>query len=605
MLSTTTVADCRNPERVPKSLLRWVLSCTLFFALLCAAGIVLVTLFGSIRFLRPGPGFDYWDAGMPFLKAAIDGPFQWHLLWEMYGGAYSLVFDRCMFWLEWWITDFRNTFTLAAEWLSLFGTGAVTMWAVWQDRHLDYQSRYLCLLLVLLACGSGQHMNNLSYTFNMPSLASVTFCLLFIVGVFHAATSNKKSVQVRNVVMAGLSAVLLATCIFSLPALLATWCALALGLRLRWKVSMLVAGLIVAATLIYSSGMPTPAIFKLHLVWSDEPHIEGAVTVWQLVSAMVLFFLQYAGAPLAEYSLTVAGWFSLVVMLGLSFFAWQQLRSAGKLQPLSLLVWLILGYAVYLLTLDFCTALGRVGSDTVVAPRYRSYITPYLMFAGIAAVYALQTCKDVWRTAGSICLIVLAFVVVLPAHHRLLNQFSKEYDDYVTPFVAMTLGLTHSDVVHQSRWGIWWAADNRQMLEYRDFLRDHGKAIYAEPYFLQVGQSVVLPTNVAADDKLDSIIERLPGGGYQWKSTTATCDSDGRIALVNEQGVIVGAGLVSRALPSKDWRVNFEVFRPLCSKSHPASWIAYLPVATRVGEMISAVSFDGGKPVLLARAAMP
>jgi hypothetical protein len=241
----------------------------------------------------------------------------------------------------------------------------------------------------------------------------------------------------------------------------------------------------------------------------------------------------------------------------------------------------------------------------MTAPRYRSYVMPFLMFAGIAAVYALQRCKSWWRTFGSAVLLLLVFAVVLPAHHRLLNQFSKEYDSYVTPFVAMSLGITHSDVVHQARWGIWWAADNQQMLEYRDFLRDHRKAIYAEPYFRQVGQTVQMPKKFTEDSQYPAVIERLPGGGYQWKSTTEVCDADGRIALVNQQGVIVGAGLVSRALPDNNWRVNLDVFLPLCSKKHPVSWIGFLPVNVKSGEVFSAVVFDDGKPVTLAHASMP
>ena len=585
----------------PEHWLRVVLA----LALVLAAIIFLAALLGSMRFLRPGPGFDYWDAAMPFLKSAIDGPWHWPLLWEMYGGAYSLLFDRCMFWLEWWITDFRNSFTLAAEWLSLFSTAAVAMWAVWKDRYFDNHSRALCVLLVLLACGSGQHMNNLSYTFNMPSLASVTFCLLFIVGVFHAATSPEKSVQWRNVAVAGVSAVLLASCIFSLPALLATWCALALGLRLRLSISVLVAGIIIAVTLMYSSGMPTPLLFKLHYTWSDEPHIEGAVTVWQLVSAMVQFLFQYTGAPLAEYSLSVAGWFSVFVLLGLLCFAWQQLRKTHNARSLSLLVWLILGYAVYLLTLDFCTALGRVGSDAVIAPRYRSYIMPYLMFAGIAAVYYIQKWKGWPRTIASVCLMLVAFLTVLPAHNRLLNQFSKEYDDYVTPFVAMSVGLSHTDVVHQSRWGIWWAADNKQMLGSRDFLYQHRKGIYAEPYFSQLGQTVSLPAVTSASLAAPVAMEHLPGGGYQWKGNTEVCGADGRVALVNNQGVIVGAGLVSRELPSKNWRVNVEVFQPICKKGRSVNWTAFLPVETQPGAVLKAVVFDGNTPTVLAQATVP
>ncbi|HQQ63026.1 MAG TPA: hypothetical protein PLF22_05575 [Pseudomonadales bacterium] len=584
-----------KPERYLKGLL--------LLALVMATGVFLATLSGSIRFLRPGPGFDYWTGAMPFLKSAVDGPFQWPLLWEMYGGAYSMVLGRLMFLAEWYLGNFRNYWMLGSEWLALIATGAIALRAVWQETNLDTASRYLCVVLVILACGSGQHMNNLSYTFNAPSTGSVVYCLLFIVGVYQSVTHTEKSFQVRGVLLSTVSAVLLAASIFSLPSLFATWCALALAFRLHRRNSLLVAALITAATLLYASQMPPVGVLKTHFTLGIGPQAPGDVTVWTLFYYIGLFVLQYVGAPAAEYSMWIDTLFGAVCVAGLLCFLWKKILVDE--QPASLLVWLVLGYTAYLLSLALCTAIGRVGSDAMIAPRYRSYVMPLLMFAGIAAVYVLQNCKTWWRTAGSACLIVIAFAVVLPAHNRLLQQFSKEYDDYVTPFVAMSLGITHSDVVHQARWGVWWAADNKQMLEYRDFLRDHRKAIYAEPYFRQVGQSLSLPVAAPDDTRLPSVIERLPGGGYQWKSTTETCDADGRIALVNEQGLVVGAGLVSRAMPDKDWRVNYEVFLPLCQKNYPAAWIAYLPVGTRAGEKVTAVAFDGGKPVVLARAVMP
>lgn len=584
---------------------RWA-SYMLRVAIVCALLVAASAFIASIRYLRPGPGFDYWAGAMPFLQSAIDGPWLWGKLWEVYGGAYIMVVGRLLYLLEWIVGDFRNYWMLAFCWLSLASTAAITLWVVWKDEYLDSQSRLLCVLLVLLACFSGQHMNNLSYTFNAPSPASVSFCLLFIVAVFQGHESQNRSVQLRYGLLAVLVAILLALSIFSLPALLATWVAMALGLRMNWRLNAAVTTILIIATLGYVSVMPPVQLLQYHFYFGSEPDVAGAISFWLLLEAIALFVLQYIAAPFSEYSLTLTTVAGALILFGMLLFSWKHLSSFRSTRP-SLLIWLIVAYAVYLLALAFCTSLGRLGAaDLMVSPRYRSYVTPFLMLSGIAAVYEIQFFQRGIRNFFTGCIVVLAFAIVLPAHNRLIGQFSKEYDTYVTPFVAMSVGLTHIDVVHQSYWGVWWDADNKQMLGYKDFLHDHGKGIYAEPYYRQIGQRITLPdtANAVLVNETASV-ELLPGGGYQWKGRTDQCGTDGRIALVNAQGDIVGAGLISRELPDKNWRINYEVFLPYCRANHLASWTGFLPQSAKVGDVFTAVTFIQGEPIVLEKAVMP
>ncbi len=543
---------------------------------------------------------------MPFLQAAIEGPWSWPLLWQITAGAHCLVVPRLLFLLEWQLDDFRNYMMLATAWLLLLGSGVIILRAVWQEKTLDAHSRGLCVFLVFMALGSAQHMNNLAYSFNIQWTLSLFLSLLLIHLVVTAARDGAAASAWR-VVSAIVVAVLLVFSNFTLPALLACMLVLLSGLRVRRLFTFAILSGVVIAGFCYIRMLPVAKDVS-HL-WSVLISGEGSVTGFlSVLQALLHFSLLYMGAPLAELHKSAAVVLASIALLFCGYVFWERRLKGGHLVFEGVLFWLAIGYAAFAFGMAFSTAIGRiVAFDLAFSPRFRTTIMPFLMLVAMLWVCRMQVWSGLARVAGSFVLVILTLIVVLPGHARLLHQFSDEYDQYVTPNIALAVGLTHVDVVHQARVGAFWKTDNEQMLRYRDFLRNYRRAVYATPFFGQLGNKLDVPEKLAQgfSQNVSANVEALPGGGYRWRGYTDQCGSDGRVAVLDANGVVMGSGTVARKLPDDSWRAIYRVLLPLCQSGKPVLWTAFLPANAQSAEKVSAVTFSDNGPVLLAETVLP
>jgi hypothetical protein len=576
----------------------------LYLATACACLVVASAIAGSIRYLRPGPGFDFWGAGMPFLNAAIEGPWSWAMLWEMSAGAHRLVVPRILFWIEWWVGDFQNYLLLAFAWSALAGSALLVLRIVWQDRCLDQHSRWLCLVLVLLGFGSAQHMNNLAYAFNMQWTFGLLFSLLFIAGVIRAKISEGSGVRLLSILQVFLSAFILTFTTFSLPILLFVWVFMAWGLRIRWFFSVPVSAAIVFFSFEYVSYLPI--INDIKVIYSDGNPQSRYISFLEIAAYLSYFTLRYLGSPAYEVFQNLEVVLSFIVLIFLTRLCWSARISKDRLLESRPLFWLILGFSVFVFFMAIATGVGRLTDPgAAVSPRFRTFSMPFLTLSSIAVVCFIQGWNVVRRSVASFLLIVVFAGVVLPGHFRLLYMFSDEYDSYVTPVIAMAVGLSDKNVVHEARIGLWWGDDNVRMMKYRELLYSHRKGIYASPYFGQLGNSIEFSGNILAAVPESHAVKALPGGGFQWDGVTGRCGGDGRVALVNQEGVIVGAGRVSRALPDAGWKSIYRVFLPLCHGGEAVSWRAFLPATVKSGETFIAVTVDNDGEAFVASTVVP
>lgn len=553
------------------------------------------TLIASVHYLRPGPGFDFWGNAMPFLQAAVDGPWSWFLFWEVGGSGHSLVVPRLLFLAEWHWGGFRNLGLLAVAWLALLGSGLLILRVVWRDARLDTGSRLLSVFLVLLLLGSGHHMNNLAYSFNMQ----------WTVGLFLALSCITAVIQVRDsdrpcgwVWIAVLTAVLLVFTTFSLPALLMAWLMLAWCLRIRRSVCLGVAALLLIALLVYAWHMPWLHGIQWHGTDTGSP---GLSDLWHLLlPAIGLFILVYLGSPVSEYSLWAG---ACLAVMALAYLGLQVIRSrASSLSSREqALLWLAAGYGAFALGMAASTALGRVVFfDLAYSPRFRTLVLPFLLLILLVLVARMQHWPGQLRGLASIMLVTVVTGLVVPGHIGQIKEFSNEYDLFMPPHVAMAVGLSDPAVVHESVRPANWPEDNARMMQYRDFLRDHRRGIFATPLFAQLGTSLTLPVSQLVEQPEAAV--SLPGGGYRWQGVTEHCGSDGRVAIVDQIGTVVGSGFVYRGRSEDSLQMMYRVFLPLCRLGYPRHWQAFLTKSVAPGESVTAVVFDRGAVMPIARA---
>jgi len=557
---------------------------------LISAWILASTVAGSLNYVRPGPSFDFWGSAMPLLYGATEGPWQWRLLWELSGDAHHLLIPRILFLLEWYLGDFRNSWLLGFSWTALFLSAVILARAVWSDHHFDSTTRTISLILIVLGLGSAHHMNSLAYTFNQQWTSGLLLTLIWIQGVIRATYAPNIKSRWLHIGIALTAAALLAATTFSVPAILFSWVVMSLVLPMQRRTAISTTLILLLITLAYLNTLPvTSTLGKI----SVENPLLLAATALVVVPVSTLRFL---GSPATEYSLAAG---LLLATIALSLFAVTFFRARCQPQKHSFqLLAISLGSFVIMMALS--TAIGRMDPAQAISPRFRTYVMPFLVCAAILAASKVQSFAPIWRTIFRCVIVAIAFLVVIPGHCRLLFKYSDEYDRYVPPFIALATGLTNEDAVYQALIRKFRAEDNRQMLGHRDFLERHDKGIFATPFYQQLGTRV--DTFTANLSHESGKLIPLNDGAYRWTGTTEHCDRIGRVAVIDETGLVVGAGMVHRTLYDPSWRVLYQVFLPYCRNGHPARWTAYLPPHTASSKLFQAVVFDDlGKGEIIAR----
>lgn len=561
------------------------------------------TLYASIRYLRPGPVLDFWGA-LPFLRAVSEGPWSWALFWEITSGAHRLVIPRLFFWLDFSWGSLRQGWLLALAWLALAGSAGIVLYWVWRALR-DAQARWLAVFLVVFGLGSAHQLLNLIFTFNLQWTWSVLFALLSITALIKAdGIREQGSVPIFWYLLAVMLSVALVFTTFSLPSLLMVW--IALSWFLGWPRRVIVIGAVVLFlfALWYLSTMPWLNDF-FHLLDREGAKYPGMQQQLHFYGKIVInlcfFVLVYLGSPLSEHSLwlgSLLGAVSLVWLLSVA----HVFPQASTHPSVRALLCLCLAYAGFVLGMALSTALGRGVIDVAFNPRFRTVVMPFLVMAGLMLVVVSQYWSKTARFMTSVLLLALSLAVVLPGHVRQIHEFSGEYDHYMRPMLAMAAGLEDPAVVHESLWPMWWQSNNDLMMPHRDFMRDRGVGIFGTLFYRQMN------TEIAVAEKLHvahETIKSLPGGGYLWQGHTDRCGRDGRVAVVDMQGRVLGTGMVMRALPNRDWRVLYQLFQPLCRPGHPRAWTAYLSADAQPNAEVMAVVFEAGKPLGVGTASVP
>lgn len=561
---------------------------------IAAAWVFASTLAGSLHYVRPGPSFDFWGSAMPLLRGAAEGPWEWQLLWERVGDAHHLLIPRILFLLEWYLGDFRNEVLLGFSWVALFLSAVILARAVWSDHDMDATTRATSLVFIVLGLGSAHHMNNLAYTFNQQWTSGLLLTLIWIQGIIRCTYAKNFWNCLMHVGITVTAGFLLAATTFSIPAILFSWIVMSMILPMRRTIAIGIALMLLLITMVYLNTLPMAA--NLGKTGVASPLVIAA-TVLVVIPLSTLRFL---GSPVAEYSLGAG---ILLAVIALYMFTTTFLHARRtpqqKLFPL-----LAIGLASVVIMMAVSTAIGRADPAQAISPRFRTYVMPFLVCAAILAAGKVQFFTPVWRTIFRGALVAIAFLVVIPGHCRLLFKYSDEYDRYVPPFIALATGLTDEDAVYQALMRKFRAEDNRQMLGHRDFLQHHQKGIYATSFYRQIGSVVTTDTGLAADAATKLVA--LNDGAYRWEGTTDHCDREGRVAVADETGRVVGAGMVHRGLPDKSWRVLYQVFLPYCRSHHRTRWTAYLPPDTARGATFHALVFDQrGQADSVARIQIP
>lgn len=555
------------------------------------AGWVLAsTLVGSIHYLRPGPGFDFWTGAMPFLQSAIDGPWQWSMLWYEYAGAHRLLVSRLLFLIEWICGDFRNYWLLGFSWGALLASAWIIGDAVCREKKFDATARWVCLLLITFGLGSAHHLNVLVYSFNQQWTSGLLLSLLGIKAVLGSCTATNQLKRFGFITMALFAAVLLALTTFSLPAIILTWLVLCWMLQIRMRITVTISALLILGFVAYIS---TLSLMET-LSGSDIAIDNYALFFIQAIFFLTLSSLRYLSSPVAEYSLAAGITLAASALLMIVIAAKKHKRDS-TINPLIVLA---VAYAVFAAGMAFTTAIGRLEPHHAINPRFRPFVLPFLVFAGILFVYQIQQYKSGLRLTLAAALITLTLLVIIPGHFRQLVKFSDEYDLYLPGPIALASGLTDTSVVHESRFAKFQIVDNQQMLAYRDFLQQKQRGIFATDFYRQLGSKIDLQKTVPVLP--GGHLSAVNGGGYKWQGTTDLCGADGRVAVTDTNGNIIGSGMVNRKLQRGGWTLIYEVFLPYCRKDHPVAWVAYAP-AGQVMPFYAAV-FVEGTPRLIARA---
>jgi hypothetical protein len=567
----------------------------LYLVTLIAGWVLVSTLVGSIHYLRPGPGFDYWVGALPMLQSAFDGPWQWSMLWYEHAGAHRLLVPRLLFLLEWLCGDFRNQWLLGFSWAALLGSAWIMARAVWAEKIFDATARWICLLLITLGLGSAHHLNVMVYSFNQQWTTGLLLCLLSIKAVIDCCSCTDRRQRIVLIAIALLTSTLLALTTFSLPAILLVWLALCWMLRIRWQITVAISALLILACIAYISTLSLMATLTDNKVAIENP----ALFFIQAVFILIVSSLRYLGSPLAEYSLAAGITLAASALLVFAI-AIKKYKHSADINPLLALA---VAYAAFAVGMAFSTAIGRLEPHHAINPRFRAFILPFLVFAGILFMYQIQQYKTGLRLTLATTLIALALLVIVPGHFRQLLKFSDEYDLYLPGSIALATGLTDKSVVHESRFAKFQVVDNQQILSYRDFLKKHRRGIYATPFYQQIGTRVRLENNTTAI--ASGQLSAIHGGGYVWKGTTEVCGADGRVAVADADGNIIGSGMVNRKLKDSGWKIIYEVFLPYCRSGNPVPWLAYVPAnipATADHDLsLYALVFVQNSPRLIAR----
>jgi len=564
-------------------------------AILCLAGIAAAwtlasTVAGSLHYVRPGPSFDFWDSAMPFLRAATDGPWEW----ERSGDAHHLLIPRMLFLLEWYLGDFRNYVLLGFSWGALFISGAILARAVWSDHDLDSITRSISLVLIVLGLGSAHHMNNLAYTFNQQWTSGLLLTLIWIQGIIQWAYAKTTRNRLMHAGVASSAGFLLAATTFSIPAILFSWMVMSMVLPIRRSTAISITLILLLITAVYLGTLPQAAHFgKINAA-------NPLIIIATILVAIPLSTLRFLGSPVTEYSLGAG---ILLAIIALVFFTVTFFHARREPQKKSFPL-LAIGLASFVIMMAISTAIGRADPAQAISPRFRTYVMPFLVCAAILATHKVQSFTPIWRIIFRCAIVTIAFLVVVPGHCRLLFKYSDEYDRYVPPFIALATGLTDEDAVYQALIRKFRTEDNRQMLRHRDLLKRHHKGIYATSFYQQIGNIATIDTGFSTDAV--SKLVALNDSAYRWEGTTDRCDREGRVAIVDESGLIVGAGMVHRGLPDQGWRVFYRVFLPYCRSGHRTRWTAYLPPHTANNTLFQAVVFnDLGEGEMIARIHTP
>lgn len=573
-----------------------VLNIFLCVSSLIAGWLFTTTLVASVHYLRPGPGFDYWTGAMPFLRAAIDGPWQWPLLWEYYAGAHRLLLSRVLFLVEWLVSDFRGYCLLAFSWLALLASAVIMAKAVWAEKAFDKTSRWLCLLLIIFGLGSAHHLNNLVYTFNQQWTSGLLLVLLAIKGVMACQRENTRRKAIAYAALALLCTFLLAMTTFSILAIIVTWLALCWLLALRWPITVGVFVCLLLAFIATVASLPLLDALASNGIGSDNLPL----FILQALLYLTLNSLRYLGSPLTEYSQPAGVTLAFAALLLLVVVAVQHKRQ-HLVNPL---VVLATAYAVFVTGMALSTAVGRLEPHHAINPRFRTFIVPFLVFAGIVCVYQIQNYKPTLRVALSTVLLAAALLVIVPGHLRQMFKFSEEYDLYLPGSIALASGFSDVSVVHESRFAMFQKVDNVQMLKYRDFMQHHQRGIFASDFYQQIGKHVDL--GKLSTTNSDTTVTAIKGGGYLWQGTTEQCGADGRVAVADTSGTVIASGMVNRKLTASGWQQLYEVFLPYCRAGHAAAWRAYIPpTASNSNAPFYALVFVKQMPQMLARTELP
>jgi hypothetical protein len=563
-------------------------------ACVLAALVLVSTVVGSFRYVRVGPEVDYWGAAMPFLQAAVEGPWSWSLLWQISSGAHCLALPRLIFLSEWYVDDFRNIGTLCISWLLLLGSAGIVLRAVWAESELDWLSRVLCVFLVVMGFGSAQHMNNLAYSFNiqwpLDLFLSLLFIYLLVANRIFQATFEKFLCRVVTIVLV---AVLLSISGFTLPALFVCLATILVGLKNQRIHSVLILICAAVVTIAYILFLPFVQNM-LHQLLGKSSDISNNIKVTDIFFSVLQFSFLYLVSPISEMSRQLGLLLSIVILL----FCCLQFIYRRRGNDRSILFWLVMGYAAFAVGMAVSTAIGRgIMPDLAFNPRYRTIAVPYLALVAILLVCCMQKWNATARVLCSLMLIVITMLTVIPGHIRLLKQFSGEYDQYSIPVISIAVGL-EPRAKRQINISAFGEVDWDLISRARAFLRQHRRGIYATPLFTQLGERVKLPNQQSVGSTRE--LRALPGGGYKWQGYTDQCGSDGRVAVVNADGKIIGSGAVSRKIASDGWRVIYDGLLPLCRAGHPVLWTAYLPATVSAGDTVSAVSFPrDNEPVVI------
>ncbi len=510
-----------------------------FLLLMLVAAVVfwMVAILGTLRFYSPVPFNDMWDGYLDFyIKAnAGDGGAWWRTHNE-----HRIVLSRIFFWID--LSWFKGSvwFLLVVNYI-LVALSCFIFWVTLRER-LSKNYRILGLFIVIWLISWAQH-ENLTWGFQSQFILAQ---LLPLVAFFmlHKAT-DKDVIFNRYFVGACFFGVLslgsMANGMIALPLMTAY----AIIARLGWKRITILASLSCIGLLAYLYDYATPS-----------QHGSIGSSIRENPIGVILYVLTYIGGPFFHITGGRLGGIILaqvaggILILVSACMAWMALRSAER----STLELALLFFILYIGGTALGTAGGRLifGLDQALAPRYS---TPSLMawaalFVLLAPKLATSTDKLRWQLWVPLSALILA---MFPLQLKAWNSSNQLVFETNLAGLAVALGVHDQSQISRMHpatqvvMSIGQAASDKGLsyfsrTEFKDINKHIGKRLDGFSGIFKVCQG-----HIESIQSIEGINNYLRVSG--WMFDPSRKNSPTSIWLINQQGVVVGYGLVGQPRP--------------------------------------------------------